>query len=306
MSLMDVLLESEDVLKPFKFLDVLPYYSVISSFLTDFLRKKELASKVWIPHGPLILKRGSKLQPIYVDELSRLSSDLGFFEEKRKMHLSDARGSIDELQDRAWNYFPPRKLADFYYATNGEGKNKPIERIFFDIDRGLGISAEDARLVTKAFVEELESNDELSSKIGSFRTFVMWTGHSFHVYVFPNKNLDPDFYRRYLSYSKSVPSLFNLLEEMVKKVREKTRLNMVGGHEKGEGRVVIDPSQTPSGKLARCPFSLHMKDAKHVDGVALPLARDMLDDSNIVDDLKKQNPDSVIENLKWWARNLRF
>jgi hypothetical protein len=305
MSLQELLLEREDVLRPFGFLDVLPYYFLVSTTLSDFLKDKELASKIWIPNGPLILKRGSKLEPLLIDEMKTLVEDISFFQERAK-HLSEVREAIGNVHIKVWNYFPPRKLADFYYATNREGKNKPIERIFFDIDRGKRMSAEEARLVAYSFLNELEADERFVELVGKFKTFVMWTGNSFHIYVFPARQLPPSFYERYLSYSKTTPSLFNILNTLVKRVREKTGVNVVGGHEKGLDRIVIDPSQTPSGKLARCPFSLHMKDARTVDGVALPLARDMLENKDIVEFLQKQTPKNVVENLEEWKKNLRF
>ena len=306
MSLRDELIEAKDVLRPFGFLDVLPYYSAVSEAIEGFLKNKELASKIWIPNGPLILKRASKLEPLYVNEMVTLARDVSFFREKRAMHLSEVRESIDDVQAKAWSYFPPRKLADFYYATNNEGKDKPIERIFFDIDRGKQVSAEEARLVAHAFLEELEADERFAEVVGKFKTFVMWTGNSFHIYVFPPTPLPTSFYQKYLSYSKTAPSLFNILTPLVKRVREKTGLNVVGGHEKGNDRIVIDPSQTPSGKLARCPFSLHMKDAKHVDGIALPLSKEMLEDKHLIEFLQKQTPKTVLESLEDWQKHLKM
>ncbi len=305
MSLRELLMDAEDILRPFGFLDVLPYYSFVSSALSEFLRGKELASKIWIPDGPLILKRGSKLEPLFIDEMKTLAGDISFFQERAK-HLSEVRDAIGKVHVKVWNYFPPRKLADFYYATNCEGKNKPIERIFFDIDRGKQMTAEQARIVALAFLDELELDEKFAELVGRFKTFIMWTGNSFHIYVFPERALPPNFYERYLSYSKTTPSLFNVLNGWVRRIRQKTGINVVGGHEKGQDRIVIDPSQTPSGKLARCPFSLHMKDARTVDGVALPLSRDMLEDKNIVEFLQKQTPRNVVENLEEWERNLRI
>ncbi len=301
--LLEILLESEDVLRPFGFLDVLPYYAVVSTRLENFLSGKELASKIWIPDGPLILKRGSKLPKLSVEEMASLSSNINFLRLREK-HLGEVKERLSEAEAKAWSYFPPRKLADYYYATNGEGKDKPIERIFIDIDRGKGIAAEDARKVAIALWEEVESDENFRKLVGDFKLFAMWTGSSFHLYIFPERQLDHSFYDKYLSYSKTTPSLFNLLNPWVRKVRERTGLPVIGGHEKGHDRIVVDPSQTPSGKLARCPFSLHMKDARTVDGIALPLTREMLEDEDIVQYLQNQTPRSVLEKLDEWVKNL--
>ncbi len=47
-------------------------------------------------------------------------------------------------QALAWFYFVPRKYMGFHYATNREGEGRAINRVIYDIDRGRGVSAEDA------------------------------------------------------------------------------------------------------------------------------------------------------------------
>ena len=59
----------------------------------------------------------------------------------------------------------------------------------------------------------------------------------------------------------------------------------------------IDPSQTPSGKLCRAPFSLHMKNEKEVDGVAIPLEVKELNDKNLIKKLKGYTPENIIKEL---------
>ncbi len=302
--LLDFLRSSADPLRPFDFLDVLPYYSAISSYLFGFLNGKELASRIWIPEGPRIIKRGSKLPRFFVSEIASLAEGWEEFFRIRARHLGEVKHRLNDVQRKAWEYFPPRKLADYFYATNGEGKDRPIERIFIDIDRGKGITAEQARQVTQALLVAIKEDENFRGLVGEFTTFVMWTGSSFHIYIFPKKILNHSFYEKYLSYSKTTPSLFNILNRLVVKVRRETDVPVIGGHEKGEGRIVIDPSQTPSGKLARCPFSLHMKDAKTIDGLALPLSESMLAEEGITNYLQQQTVRDVLERLDEWISNL--
>jgi hypothetical protein len=66
----------------------------------------------------------------------------------------------------------------------------------------------------------------------------------------------------------------------------------------------IDPSQTPSGKLARTPFSLHMSDYKTVNGVAIPLEVEMLAENKLVEELRAYTPDKVVEEIDDLAKRL--
>ncbi|HDD72501.1 MAG TPA: hypothetical protein ENG00_00250, partial [Candidatus Aenigmarchaeota archaeon] len=129
----DKILKSRNVLKPFGEFEVIPYYAKVSEKLTGFLHGKELATKVWIPGFRQIIRRGSKLEPLYVEELAR--ADERLIELRREIRkLRDAESELNPLQKKIWEYFLPRKLCDFFYATNGEGPGRDIERIFFDID----------------------------------------------------------------------------------------------------------------------------------------------------------------------------
>ena len=58
-----------EILKPKGMLDVLYYYSKVVPKLTKFLKGKELSTKVHIPFGPTLLKRGSKLPPLFAEDL---------------------------------------------------------------------------------------------------------------------------------------------------------------------------------------------------------------------------------------------
>jgi len=67
----------------------------------------------------------------------------------------------------------------------------------------------------------------------------------------------------------------------------------------------LDSSNTPSGKLARTPFSLHVKDWKTIDGVCVPISYEELNNKNLIKDLKKISPDSIIKNLKNYEKFLQ-
>ena len=58
---------------------------------------------------------------------------------KEFLHLKDARSLLTKKQESLWNYFVPRKNMDLFYSTNGEGYEKPLDRIFIDINMIKGI-----------------------------------------------------------------------------------------------------------------------------------------------------------------------
>jgi hypothetical protein len=291
-----------DALHPFGDLDVVGYYSRVAAKLAGFLKGKEIAAKVLIPKAAKpFLNRGSYLSPLYSEELAKGVDDAFLKQRSEGRHLEDAKDNITPLQGKIWRYFPPRKLADFFYAVNGE-KGKTIDRIFIDIDRGGTASGEDAQLAAKTLLETIKADKEFSA-LAPFQPFAMYTGSSFHVYLMLEKPVAADFYSRHLGYSKSDP-LGSFVGRWTAIVKRKTGLEVSGGHEKLPGRIIIDPSQTPPGKLGRCPFSLHMNDPSTVDGVAIPLEGKMLDDKNVVKKLKEYSPDRVLKELDALAQRL--
>jgi len=302
MSLLSLARSSKDVIKPFGETDVLLYYSVVAQKLKKFLRGKEIASKIWLPKGmPFFIKRGSKDEPLFIEDFSAITED---FFSLRKKHLKDVKEKLTKKQELIWRYFVPRKLSDFFYATNGEKPHRPIERLFFDIDRGSGVSSEHAWFVTKTLVEVMK--EDIKSMPVS-EPFVCWTGSSFHVFLFLDKPKPEKFYEKYFQFSKNREAPETLTEKWVLDVQEKlknTDIRVVGGHDKRKNIINIDPSQTPSGKLCRAPFSLHMSDAKTINGVDIPLDKKMLYDSKIVSKLKAYTPNKVIKDLDKLARNL--
>jgi hypothetical protein len=292
--------KGKDVLKPFGEVEVLLYYGIAGSRLGNFLKGKELAAKNWFPPTggiPKVLKRGSKDEPIYIDEF--VEAITPEFLSLRKKHLEEARGQLTHSQEKVWRYFVPRKLSDFFYATNNEGEGKPIDRVYFDMDRGEGITSEYAQQVAREFIGVMQGD---LKKLGCSEPFVLWTGSSFHVYLFLKKKMPASFYDE----DFQVTARGELDTTAQKWVGELKRmgLKVTASHEKVAGMVSVDPSQTPSGKLARCPFSLHMSDYKTVDGVAIPLEAGMLADKKLVDELRAYTPDKVVEELDAISKRL--
>lgn len=294
------LARGKDVLMPFGETEVLLYYGITGSKLANFLKGKELAAKNWFPPKgglPKVLKRGSKDEPLYIEEF--VDAITPEFLSLRKKHLDEARGELAHSQDKVWRYFVPRKLSDFFYATNNEGEGKPIDRVFFDLDRGEGITSEYAQEVAREFVEVMR--DDLK-ELDCSEPFVLWTGSSFHVYLFLKKKMPPSFYDESFQVSAK-EELQTTAQKWVGELKSR-KLKVTGSHEKIAGLVSIDPSQTPSGKLARVPFSLHMSDYKTVDGVAIPLEVGMLADKKLVSELKAYTSDRVIEELDSLSKRL--
>jgi hypothetical protein len=305
MSLLNSAKKSGDVVKPFGGTDVLLLYGIAGEKLKKFLKGKELASKVWLPQGNIkyFLNRGSKKLPLFIDDLIEAVTP-EFLEIRSKHHLKDVEKQLTEKQKLVWSYFPPRKLMDFFYATNREGAGKPIDRIFFDMDRGEGTSASEAQKVTRVFCEIVRKDTELSKLTGKAEPFVSWTGNSFHVYIMLGKPRPNAFYDQHFMFSKNDP-LASFTGRWAEQIRKELRANVTGGHEKIAGVISIDPSQTPSGKLARVPLgSLHMKDAKTIDGISIPISESALADTDLPNKLKEITPKYVIDNLEKLAQLL--
>ncbi len=295
--------KAKNILRPFGHTETLLYYGIVAQKLKKYLKGKEIATKVWLPFGniPVFLRRGSKEEPLYIEEFCKAVDDKLLNVRKEIEHLKNAENKITKQQAKVWTYFPPRKLTDFFYATNNEGAKKPIERIFFDIDRK-GISAEAAQKVAKLLIEKIKKDKEIK-KIISFKTFPMWTGKSFHVYLMLKKKIPNQAYDKYFAYTKNDP-LASFTGRWAEEIKKELKIKVTGGHEKAANSITIDPSQTPSGKLCRAPFSLHMKDAKTVDGIAMPLTEKMLSEKNLVKDLQKYTPEKIVNELNSLAKRL--
>ncbi|MFH1450588.1 MAG: hypothetical protein ABIF92_01260 [archaeon] len=277
-------------------LDVLNYYKVVAPKLEKFLAGKELATRIWLPGmGRPLLKRGSKEKPLYIEDLINGLTD-EFLETRVKLKkLDTARGKLAPVQELVWEYFYPRKLCDFFYATNREGEGRNMDRIFYDIDRGnlpLASALEVARELLAATKDK-----EFAELIGSHKRFVMYTGYSFHVYLLLKKEITPLFYDKYIHFTENDPAA-SFTGRWAAKISEETKIKVIGGHEKQAGHINIDPSQTPSGKLARAPYSLHMKNATTVDGVAIPVTEKELAEPDILAKLKAYTPDKIVAEFR--------
>lgn len=292
MTELPTLARERDVLKPFGELDVLLLYAIVSSELGGFLEDREIASRVWLKQRTL-LNRGSQLSPLQADELARkVTSDL--LQLRAKMGLAEARGSLSSVEEKIWRYFPPRKLCDYFYATNHEGPKRDIDRIFYDIDRPRDMPHEHAREVARLFLEALTNDDRLCQFVTD-PPLVAWTGSSFHVYLSLKKKQKHSFYVEEIHYSEKTPEK-GFTAKWIRSVRERTRISVIGGHEKRPGAITIDPSQTPSGKLARSPLgSLHMADYKTVDGVSVPVEISRLGDQQLIELLRQYTPKRLID-----------
>ncbi len=291
--------KEKDILYPYGSLDVLSYYSQVSKVLRRFLKNKEIASKVLLLKGiPFFLVRGSKEEPLYIEDFSFVDEKM--LKLRAKYGLTEAREKLSDKQILLWRYFVPRKLIHFFYACNGEKPGKPIERIFIDIDRK-NYSPDNARETARFLVQEIKKDKEFN-KMLKYRIFIIWTGSSFHVYLLLKKKVDLVFYNKYLSYGKKKEDSF--LMKWASDVSKKLKIKVEAGHEKTKNKIILDSSNTPSGKLARCPFSLHMKNAKEVDGVAVPLSGKELGDKNLIKKLKNLTPEKVLNNLSCYKKLL--
>ena len=294
-----------DILKPYGELDVLNLYSKIAPHLIDFLRNKELASKTWVPKAkvPFFLNRAGKLGELWVEDFKHVDDE--FLRIRAKHHLSDVKDRLNDRQVLIWRYFVPRKYSEFFYATNGEKEGKQIERVFIDIDR-TNLSAIKSLEVTRLLVELIEKQREDDKYFNDLikSTAVYWTGSSFHVYCFLTKPQPPEFYEEKIQYHSKGVLFESWIDVWVRKIKQKVSFKVTGGHEKKKDYIVIDPSQTPSGKLARVPLGcLHIKNFEP-DGISIPLSENMLYDDKIVEWLRNLTPEYVVKNVKKLSKYL--
>jgi len=303
-SIQDLARGVEAVVHPFGEVEVLLLYGVVAPYLRKYLAGKELAAKNWFSPKtfPAILKRGSNSPPLSVDQLAEAITPE--FLQLRVKSLDEVRAKLTPVQENVWRYFPPRKLSDLFYATNGERKDSPIDRIFIDIDRGEGVSADTARKVALDLVNTIIEDKQVGDVIGHQPDpWVCWTGRSFHVYIFLREKRDGSFYHEHFKIEKD--SLETFTGRWADRLRRKSSIQIAPGHEKMRGAITIDPSQTPPGKLCRVPLgALHMMDWKHVDGVSVPLTLDMLSEPDLVRELQAYTPERVVRELDRLAARL--
>jgi len=292
------LASERDILKPFGEPEVLLLYGVVASKLKGFLEHREVAARIWLKEKRL-LKRGSFMPPLTAEELAMGVTEELLAIRAEQESLSLARDRLTPLQQRIWQYFLPRKYADFFYATNHERPGRPIRRVFYDIDRAADVKHETAREVARLFVEAI-SNDEEIDAIATDELLVAWTGSSFHVYLTLKEEKPSAFYDEHFECSQRQKGRFT--SRWIDYVKARAEAKILGGHEKQPGVIVIDPSQTPSGKLARSPLgSLHMSDWKTVDGLSLPVKAEQLKEKGLTDELRAYTPRKLLQRLEGLA-----
>ena len=246
-------------------LDCLSYYSKIFPKIKSFAGDREIATKTFIPESipPFIVHRGSD------DPVLRISDLLGIKQSflKLRFHkkLHDVEKDLSEKQKLIWRYFVPRKLMELYYACNHEGVGKSFDRVFIDIDASKGTLEATYIKVIKQLLKEIKADKELK-KLSSYKIYLLWTGMSMHVYLMLNKKLPHSAYAKYFAFTKDT-----LTTKWANNITAKTKVKVKAGHERRVGAIILDTSATPSGKLARLPYSLHLNHDGKLTGVAVPL-----------------------------------
>lgn len=279
----------KDFLHPYEKLDVLWRYGKIAPYLKIFLNKKEIASKI-IGENFILLKRGTKNAPLMINDFDEIHEK--YLELRANHHLDEVKNQLTNKQILLRKYFVPRKLINFFYACNNE-YGDTIDRIFIDIDRQNN-SADDARRVTNELIKTIIA-DKQFSKIVKYRPIILWTGSSFHIYLLLKRNINHAFYDKYLSYGKGKEESF--ISKRANETSKKTNLDVRAGHERKKWAIILDTSNTPAWKLARCPFSLHIKDSKTIDGITIPIHQNQLNDSKLINKLEKITPEIIRKNI---------
>jgi len=211
-----------DTLKPYGELDVLNLYSKIAPYLTDFLKNKEIASKTWVPKAKVsfFLSRAGKLGELWVDDFKHVDDE--FLKIRARYHLSDVKDRLNEKQILLWRYFVPRKYSEFFYATNGEGEGKPIDRVFIDIDRTNlppEMTLEVTRLLVEIMERQMREDGDFNGLVDSIAIY--WTGSSFHVYCFLSEPQLPEFYEEKIQYHSKGVLFESWTDIWVRKIRQK-------------------------------------------------------------------------------------
>ena len=282
-----------DLLHQYWNLDVLWRYSKVAPYLKKLLKGKEIASKI-VGEKFVLLKRGTQNAPLFIDDFKEI--DDNYLQLRAKHHLDEVKDQLSPKQVLLRQYFVPRKLVNFFYACNNEYGNT-IDRIFIDIDRQSN-SADDARKVANELIKTILSDKQLTKLIG-YKPLILRTWASFHIYLLLKKPIDHAFYDSYLSYGKGKEQSFT--SRRAAEVSTTTKLNVLAGHERKKWAIILDTSNTPPGKLARCPFSLHIKDSKTIDGICVPVSQEELADPKLISKLQKLTPEIIRKNIDHYA-----
>lgn len=268
-------------------LDCLSYYSKIFSKIKKFVGDRELATKTFIPESipPFIVHRGSNSPKL---TLSNLKVTQSLLKKRVGKKLHQVEKELTEQEKLIWRYFVPRKINELHYACNYESPGKSFDRVFIDIDASKGTSELTYLNIIRQLLKEIRSDKELR-KIVSFRIYLLWTGASIHVYLLLNKKLSANYYTKYFSFGKST-----LTSKWAKNISEKIKINVKAHHERIKGATILDTSATPSGKLARCPYSLHFSSKGKLNGVSVPIKESMLK-PGLFARLKGLTPDQALK-----------
>jgi hypothetical protein len=278
-------MKKEGVLYSTGQLDCLSYYSKIFSKIKPFVGDRELATKTFIPESipPFIVHRGSKDPALRLPDIKITPN---FLKMRVGKHLKDVEKQLTDKLHLIWRYFVPRKIMELYYACNYESPGKSFDRVFIDIDASKGTSESNYAKVIKQLLKEIRLDQELK-KLASFRIYLLWTGASVHIYLLLNKSLPANYYTKYFSFGEST-----LTTKWANSISEKIKINVKAGHERKKATIILDTSATPSGKLARCPYSLHFNSKGKLNGVSVPIKEKDLDS---LSKLKNLTPDQALK-----------
>ncbi|MBN1455451.1 MAG: hypothetical protein JW945_04290 [Methanomicrobia archaeon] len=301
MSLVRFARQRGDILKPYGQIDVLLLYAIVAAKIGPYLEGRELASRIWLPKKgggrPYIIKRGSKDEPLSANELVEAVTPEFLKIRADEEKLSRAEEDLTPVQRKVWRYFVPRKLINFFYATNTEDLSGSIDRVFLDLDRGPGITAAQAHAATTLLLELIRSEDELMDLTGGKRPFTYWTGNSFHVILLLKDAQPHSFYDEQFKYRKSDPE-GSFTGRWAKQINDRVDFEVAGGHEKKMHRLNIDPSQTPPGKLCRVPLgSVHVSDPETIDGFSIPVTNRMLKRNNLTEMLINLQATDILSEI---------
>lgn len=273
-------------------------YSKIAPALKKFLHNKEIASKI-IGEKFVILKRGTKNTPLFIDDFDEIDKE--YLELRANHHLEEVKNKLSPKQILLRKYFVPRKLINFFYACNNEYGNR-MDRIFIDIDRQNN-AADDARKVANELIKIIAADTQFTKRI-NYKISILRTGSSFHIYLILKNTINHIFYDKYLSYGKGKGKEESFIVKRANEVSNRTKLKVVAGHERRKWAIILDTSNTPPGKLARCPFSLHIKDSQTIDGIAVPISPEELSAPKLISTLEKLTPETIWKNIDKYMKLL--
>ena len=279
--------------------DVIFYYARVFPKLKNFLKGREIATITKLKDNEIV-RRGSHDPKLYIDELIKHINKKFLELRKSNIHLKYVENKLSKTQIKIWHYFVPRKLIELHYAVNHEHPNKPLDRIYFDIDR-TDIPAEKAQIVALKLIETIENDKKFTLK---HKIFPMWTGNSFHVYLLFKDKITHDFYEKNF-HTESHNSNESFTSKWVSRInKELKNKKIVAGHQKAKGLINIDTSQSPSGKIGRCPFSLYIKSYSSIKGIALPLNINDLKNNDLVKELRSYTIEKIIKNINQLAKKI--